>query len=177
MGMRRRSRLPARITWRRIIAWRRGSSATCLRRSPLLTLQRITRHQLVGMLPAGQGLDAVEPPGDRRMGARDVEAEFLGRIVEVADERDVRDGRALAEHECAAGQPLLEDREIAVDAALEKCKHGRIAGRTRQRLEEAERPEEAVELLVVEDDPAQRLESLVLALRRELAGAVREVGL
>src|SRR5690242_10492685 len=131
----------------------------------------MTRHQLVGMFPPGQGLDAVEPLADRRMRARDVEAELLGRIVEVADERDVRDGRALAEHERAAGEPLVEDSEIAVDATLEKSEHGRIAGGLRQGLEEAVRSEKAVDLLVVEDDPAQRLEPLVLALRRELAGA------
>ena len=43
-------------------------------------------------------------------------------------------------------------------------------------LQEAVRPEKAVDLLVVEDDPAQRFELLVLALGAELAGALGEVG-
>jgi sulfotransferase family protein len=37
------------------------------------------------MLPAGQRLDAVEPLADRGMRGRDVEAELLGRVVEIGD--------------------------------------------------------------------------------------------
>src|SRR5262245_123841 len=42
--------------------------------------------------------------------------------------------------------------------------------------QEAIGAEKAVDLLVVEDDPAQRLEALVLAFRLELARALGEVG-
>src|SRR5262249_52606311 len=37
-------------------------------------------------------------------------------------------------------------------------------------------PEEAVDLLVVEDDPAQRLEALLFAARQKLSGALRQIG-
>ena len=46
----------------------------------------------------------------------------------------------------------------------------------REILQEPVRPEESVDLLVVEDDPAQRLKLLVLALRPELAGELGEIG-
>jgi hypothetical protein len=45
------------------------------------------------MLPAGQGLHAVEPRPDRRMIFDDIETEFLGRIIKIAGERNVGDGR------------------------------------------------------------------------------------
>jgi len=56
----------------------------------------------------------------------DVEAEFLGRIIEVGDKRNVDDGRFVAEHEGRRRKPLVDDREIAVDAAFEKGQHRRI---------------------------------------------------
>jgi hypothetical protein len=43
-------------------------------------------------------------------------------------------------------------------------------------LEKPVRAEEAVDLLIVEDDPAQCFEPPVVALRLEFAGQVREVG-
>ena len=76
----------------------------------------------------------------------------------------------------AAGEPLVDDGEIAVDAALEERHHRRIAGGLGEVLQEAVRPEKAVDLLVVEDDPAQRFEPLVLALGLEFAGALGEIG-
>src|SRR5689334_18802487 len=90
---------------------------------------RMPRHQLVRMLPAGQRLHALAPCADRRMILADVEAEFFRRIVEVAGKRHVRDGRTIAKQEFASFEPLVDDPEIAVDAALEERKHGRIAGR------------------------------------------------
>src|SRR6266545_2838757 len=71
--------------------------------------QRVSRHQLVGMPPARQRLDAGEPRRDVLVLSRDVEAELNRRIVEVADEREVRDGRAAAEDVRAGGEPLVND--------------------------------------------------------------------
>ena len=68
-------------------------------------------------------------------------------------------------------QPLVDDGEVAVDAALEERHHRRIAGGLGEILQKAKRPEKAVDLLVVENDPAQRFQLLVLALRLEFAGA------
>src|SRR5262245_40093411 len=102
------------------------------------------RHQLIRMHPAGQGLDALAPRRDRRMLLADVEAELLDRIVEVAGERDVRDGRAVAEQERRLLEPLVDDRQIAVDAALEEGEHGRVAGGLGEVLQEPKRAEEAV---------------------------------
>src|SRR5204863_3244584 len=68
------------------------------------SFQRMSRHQIVRMLPARQRLDAVEPLADRGVRGGNVEAELLGRIVEIADHRDVGDGRSLAQHEGARRQ-------------------------------------------------------------------------
>ena len=128
------------------------------------------------MLPARQRLDAIEPGGDVLVLGRDVEAELLGRIIHVGDQRQVRDGRPRPEHEIARRQPLVDDRQIAVDPPLEEGEHGRVAGRPGEKAQEPVGPEIAVDLLIVEDDPAQRLEPLVLALRRKLAGVLRQIG-
>jgi hypothetical protein len=53
----------------------------------------MTRHQIIGMRPAGQRFHAAEPRRDILVLCGDVEAEFLGRIVKVADKRNVGDGR------------------------------------------------------------------------------------
>src|SRR5205814_4248024 len=100
-------------------------------------------------------LHALAPRSDRRMILADVEAEFFRRVVEISRKRHVRDGRPVAEQESAALEPLVDDAEIAVDASLEEREHGGIARRLREVLQEAVRPKEAVDLLIVEDDPAQ----------------------
>src|ERR1035437_10287840 len=64
---------------------------------PSVCAERISRHQLVRMLPAGQGFHAVEPRPDCRMILDDVEAEFLGRIIQIAGHRDVGDGRPVTQ--------------------------------------------------------------------------------
>ena len=46
----------------------------------------------------------------------------------------------------------------------------------REVLQEAVGSEKAVDLLIVENDPAQAFEPLVLALRRKLAGMLGEIG-
>src|SRR5213083_414369 len=75
---------------------------------------------------------------------------------------------------------LLESRlstmaMLFVHAALEECEHARIARRLGETSQEAVRPEKAVDLLVVEYDPTQRLQPLILALGAEFARALREI--
>src|SRR5690349_7907917 len=88
--------------------WSSGPGCICLRGrhcgrcSP--ARQRMSWHQFVRVPPARQRLDPIKPCRDVLVCGRDVEAEFLGRIVEVADEREVRDGRTLAEDEGALGE-------------------------------------------------------------------------
>jgi len=106
----------------------------------------------------------------------DVEAEFLGRIIEVGHKRNVGDGRFVAEHEGRRRKPFVDDREIAVDEAFEKSQHRRIPGRPREILQETIGAEKAIDLLVVEDDPAQSLKPGVLVSRFETAGWPGQIG-
>jgi hypothetical protein len=96
------------------------------------------------MLPPRQCLDAAEPSGDVLVLGCNVEAEFLGRIVEIGDQREVRDSRTLAEHIGPRRKPSVENPKAVVDTALEKCEHGGIAGRPRQCAQKAIGPEESV---------------------------------
>ena len=57
------------------------------------------RHEIVGMLPARQRLDPVEPSGDVFVLGGNIETELLGRIVEVGCQGKVGDGRALEQNE------------------------------------------------------------------------------
>ena len=59
----------------------------------------MARHQIIRVRPARQRADAVEPGADVFVLRRDVEAEFLGRIVEVRDKRNIGDCRFGAEYE------------------------------------------------------------------------------
>src|SRR3954452_2431356 len=140
-----------------------------------LRRNRVPRHQIVGMLPARQRLDALALGGDRRMLLGYVEAELFGRVVEVAGKRHVRDGRPVAEQEFAAFEPLVDDGEIAVDASLEEGEHGWVAGGLREVLQKPVWPEETIDLLIVEDDPAQRFELLFFALRQIFSSAARQI--
>ena len=127
------------------------------------------------MRPAGQRFDALAPRADSRVVLADVEAEFLGRIMEVARKRYVRDGRPLAEHEFAAFEPLAHDAKIAVDAALEERQHGRIARRLGEVLQEAVWPEKSIDLLIIEDDPAQRFQLFLFTLRQIFPRPLRQI--
>src|SRR3954463_11325976 len=134
------------------------------------------RHQVVGMLPARQRLDAIEPYRDVLMLPRNVEAEFVRRIVEISRQREIGDGGARAQHEWTGREPLVDNGEVVVDAPLEEREHGGIAWRLGEKPQKAIGTEKAVDLLVVENDPAQRLETLVLAIGPELARPVGKVG-
>src|SRR3954453_8569088 len=72
-------------------------------------------------------------------------------------------------------EALVDDPEIAVDAALEERRYGRIGRGLGPVAQKAVWTEKAIDLLVIEDDPAQRFEFLVLALRHEFARAPREI--
>src|SRR6266852_6084395 len=149
-------------TWR--AGWRRPS--------PLH--QRISWHQLVRMLPPGQRLDAFHPGADRRIILGDIEAEFFSRVIHVARERYVRDGGTCAQEIGGLGEPLVDDAEIVGEAAFEERLGARIAHRG-EVAQEAIGSQKAVDFLIIENDPAQRVQALVLALGLELAGAVGEV--
>ena len=81
-----------------------------------------------------------------------------------------------AENVRPAGEALVDDAERIVDAAFEKFHHRRMAGGFGKIAQEAIRPEKAVDLLIVENDPAQRFEPLVLAARQEFFGMLGEIG-
>ena len=102
------------------------------------------------------------------MVAGDIETEFVNRVVEVADERNVGDCRARPKHERRLREPLVQDRERIVDAALEKRHPARVVFRGKV-LEEAVRTEIAVDLLVIEQQPTQALQLLVIVLWPKLA--------
>ncbi len=68
----------------------------------------------------------------------------------------------IAEDERRLFQALVDDREVAVDAAFQKRHHGRIAGRRRKISQEAERPEKAVYFLIIEENPAHCLVFFIL---------------
>ena len=135
----------------------------------------MTGHQVVGMRPAGQSLHAVEPRADVLVLSRDVEAELLGRIIEIAGQRYVGDGRRDAQNVRTTRQALVENGQCAVGPALEEFHHRRMAGWFREVVQEAVGPERAADLLVVEDDPAQRFEALVVAARQEFSRTLGEI--
>src|SRR4029077_3185740 len=83
-----------------------------------LLRQRMAGHQVVRMLPAWQRLDAIEPGGDVLVGRRNIEAELLGRIIQIRAQRQVGDGRLRSENVRAAGEALVDNAERIVDAAF-----------------------------------------------------------
>src|SRR2546421_622040 len=127
------------------------------------------------MRPAWQCLDALAPDGNRRMILADVETEFFDRVKQISCERDIGDGRPVAEQEFSHLKPFVDDAEIAVDAAPEECVDSGISRRLHPISQEAIRPEKSIDLLIVKNDPAQRFQLLILALWQILAGAAREV--
>src|SRR5262249_54676703 len=62
------------------------------------------------------------------------------------------------------------------DKAIKKRQHSRVAGRFCEILQEAKWTEEAVDFLIVENDPSHRFKFLILILRFELAAKAGEVG-
>src|SRR5579864_2254925 len=128
------------------------------------------------MRPTGQCLHAITPSADVLELRADIKAELFRRIIEVSGEGDVGDGRLIAQEERYLGQPLIDDSEVAVDAPLQKSQYGRIAGRAREDFQKPVRSQKAIHLLIVENDPAQRLKAGIFAVRLETTGAVSEVG-
>src|SRR5580700_935104 len=152
------------------ISRRKGAASSGLRSSH----QRMARHQLIGMLPSGQRLDALHEGADRRMVLGDVEAEFVRWIIEIANHRKVGDGRTVAKQEGGGREALVDDAERVGKSPLEKCFDGLIAGR-RKIAQKTVGPEIAIDLLVVEDDPTQGFEALVLAPRLEFSETIGEI--
>src|SRR5579883_1413931 len=113
----------------------------------------MSRHQLVRMPPSRQRLDALHPGADRRIVLGHVEVEFFRRIVYVAGERYVGDGRTCAQQKGGLGEALVDDAEVVGEAAFEKGFAARIAS-GRKIAQEAIGPEKAVDFLIVENDPA-----------------------
>jgi len=87
------------------------------------------------MGPAWERLDAVEPGSDVLVARGDVETELLRRVIEVADQRKVGDGRLSAYDKGPGGEPLVEYPEYVVDPSLEEFQHRRMAGRFGQRAQ------------------------------------------
>src|SRR4051812_30869506 len=109
----------------------------------------MSRHDVVWVRPAPQRLHSLAPCTDRGVVFADVETEFLRRVIEISCERYIRHGRPVAEEEVAAFETLVDDAEVAVDAALEEVQHRGIAGRLGKVFQETVRPEKAVDLLIV----------------------------
>src|SRR5262245_49944882 len=129
-------------------------------------------HQLVGMHPARQGLDALEPRSDGGIVAP-AYAELVGK-VQVSARRNVDDGRRAADDEFLALQAQFQDGERAVHAPAKKLGHGRLAGLLELK-EEAQRADVAGELVIVPEQPAQELASFRLTFPAEFAESRREV--
>src|ERR1700756_4470968 len=103
------------------------------------------------MRPTGQCLHAIAPGANVFKLRADIEAELLHWIKEVASERDIDDARLIAQHERRLRKPLIDNPEIAVDAAFQKGQDRRIASRAREIFQEPVRSQEAVHFLIVEN--------------------------
>src|SRR6516165_3180838 len=128
------------------------------------------------MRPTGQRSHSITPGSDVLALLGDVEAELFRRIVEVASEGNIGDGRLTSQHKRSFRQPLIDDREIAVYAALEKGHYCRITGWSGEVLQKPVRSEESVYFLIIENNPAQRLKPGIFTVRLETAGAFGEIG-
>src|SRR5215469_2648297 len=128
------------------------------------------------MRPTGQRSHAITPGCDVLALLGDVEAKLFRRIVEVASEGDIGNGRLIPQHKRRFRQPLIDDREIAVYAALEKGHYRGIAGWSGEVLQKPVRSKESVYFLIIENNPAQRLKSGIFTVRFEAAGAFGEIG-
>ena len=124
------------------------------------------------MLPTGQRLDALKPGGDALVLGGNIKTEFSRGVVEVSDERQIGYGRLPAQDERRGGEPLIHYAEIVVDAPFKEREHRRVAGRLGEIAQEAIGTEKAVDLLIVENDPAQRLQAFILASRLEFSRAL-----
>src|SRR4051794_29229016 len=135
----------------------------------------MTRHQIIRVLPAWKRFDAIKPGGDVLVLSRYVETEFVRRIIEIADQRNVGDRGAFAQDEGRLRQALVHNRKRVVDAALEKREHLRMPRWSSDEAQEAIRTEIAVDLLVIEDDPAQCIEPLLFPGWLKLAETIGEI--
>src|SRR6185436_11022414 len=105
-----------------------GSAAARHASAATLPARRDTfaREQFVRRLPARQLLQALQPPGHRRILLWNVVAALLRRKIQVAAHRHVRDGRLRTDDVVAFLQVSLGDAVGIVDAAAQPLLHGRI---------------------------------------------------
>src|SRR5262245_49623938 len=103
-----------------------SSTACSIWRLLLRPLQGMSRHQLVGIHPAGKLADALQPRADARI-VRPRYAEFL-RPVQVAAHREVGDGGRIAYCKGALLQVQIEDAERGLDPAAQELVHLGLAG-------------------------------------------------
>src|SRR5262249_6952960 len=111
----------------------------------------------------------------RRIVLGDIEAEFFSRVIHITRERYVCDSGTCAQEIGRLGEPFVDDTEIVGDAALEE-RLGAWIARRREIAQETIGSETPVDFLIVENDPAEGFQALVLALGLELARAVGEIG-
>src|SRR5579864_6136361 len=98
------------------------------------------------MFPSRQRLDALHKGADRRVVLGKVEAEFVRRIIEISDHREVDDGRPVAENVGSGREALVDDAERVGEPALEESFPGLVAGRG-EIAQESIWPEIAVDFL------------------------------
>lgn len=84
-----------------------------------------------------------------------IEAELFRRIIKVGGHRNIGDRRFVADQILATAQPLVDDRKVVVDASFQERKDSRIALRFGKAFQKTEWTQKSVDLLIVEDDPAQ----------------------
>ena len=126
-------------------------------------LQRMARHQLVRMHPAGKRRDALEPCADARV-IGPAYAEFVGP-VQVAAHREVGDRRLLSRRQRSSSARCLSrmPSELLI-APAQELGHRRSRRFSGKRDHEAQGGDVARELVVVPQHPAQDFE-LVFAPR------------
>src|SRR5262245_10785988 len=106
----------------RLIAWRSTDDKV---RSPQ-RFYALTRHQFVRVLPAGQRANPLGPRVDIGMAVGPIIAVLLGRIVDVACDRKVGDGRPVASNELRARKVPVDDGCGGTETVLHESEHVRI---------------------------------------------------
>src|SRR5262249_47630294 len=104
-----------------------------------------------------------------------IESEFLGWIIQITGHRNVGDGWLIADKELPSAQSFVDDGKVAVNATFEKREHCRITCRFCEIFQKAKWPKEAVDFLIIENDPAQRFKFFVFVLWFEPAATPGEV--
>src|SRR5262249_20163922 len=94
-----------------------------------------SRQKIIGSAPIGECSDPAKPSSYRRMRRFEFVSAFMLGKEQIANHRDVRDGRLGANHEGSARQMRLEDRQEVIDAPAEKPENDLIRRRGERPLE------------------------------------------